>query len=79
MALGGRSAAMVRLVLREGLTMVGAGGLLGLAGILAMGRVLQSQLFGVRPSDPLIIAGIVASSASLRSGRASSQRGAPPQ
>ncbi len=60
MALGGQPAAIVRLVLGEGLVMVGAGGLLGLAGILAMGRVLQSQLFGVRPSDPLIIAGIVA-------------------
>ncbi len=59
MALGGQSAAIVTLVLREGLMMVGAGGLLGLAGILALGRVLQSQLFGVRPSDPLIIAGIV--------------------
>ncbi len=59
MALGGQAAAIVRLVLGEGLVMVGAGGLLGVAGILAMGRVLQSQLFGVRPSDPLIIAGIV--------------------
>ncbi len=59
MALGGQSAAIVRLVLGEGLVMVGAGSLLGLAGILATGRVLQSQLFGVRPSDPLIIAGIV--------------------
>jgi len=59
MALGGQSAAIVRLVLGEGMVMVGAGGLLGLAGILAMGRVLESQLFGVRPSDPLIIAGIV--------------------
>jgi ABC-type antimicrobial peptide transport system permease subunit len=58
MALGGQSAAIVRLVLGEGVVMVGAGGLLGLAGILAMGRVLQSQLFGVRPSDPLIIAAI---------------------
>jgi len=59
MALGGQSAAIVTLVLREGLTMVGGGGLLGLAGILALGRVLQSQLFGVRAFDPLIIAGIV--------------------
>jgi predicted permease len=59
MALGGQSAAIVMLVLREGLLMVGAGSLLGLAGILALGRVLQSQLFGVRPSDPLIIARIV--------------------
>ncbi len=59
MALGGQAAAIVRLVLGEGLVMVGAGGLLGLAGILAMGRVLQSQLFGVRPSDPLIITGII--------------------
>jgi ABC-type antimicrobial peptide transport system permease subunit len=59
MALGGQSAAIVRLVLREGLLMVGAGGLLGLAGVLAMGRVLASRLYGVRPSDPLIIAAIV--------------------
>jgi predicted permease len=59
MALGGQAAAIVRLVLGEGLAMVGAGGLLGVAGILAMGRVLENQLFGVRPSDPLIIAGIV--------------------
>jgi predicted permease len=60
MALGGQAAAIVRLVLGEGLAMVGAGGLLGLVGILALGGVLQSQLFGVRPSDPLIIAAIVA-------------------
>jgi predicted permease len=59
MALGGRAAAIVRLVLGEGLVMVATGGLLGLAGILAMGRILESQLFGVRPSDPLIITGIV--------------------
>jgi predicted permease len=59
MALGGQPAAIVTLVIREGLMMVGAGGLLGLAGIFALGRVLQSQLFGVRPSDPLIIAAIV--------------------
>jgi ABC-type antimicrobial peptide transport system permease subunit len=60
MALGGQAAEIVRLVLGEGLAMVGAGGLLGLVGILALGGVLQSQLFGVRPSDPLIIAAIVA-------------------
>ncbi len=60
MALGGRSAAIVTLVLGEGLVMVGAGGLLGFAGILAMGRILRSQLFGVGPADPLIIAEIMA-------------------
>ena len=40
--------------------MVAAGALLGVGGILAVGRILQSQLFGVRTTDPLIAAGIVA-------------------
>jgi predicted permease len=60
MALGGQPAAILRLVLGEGLAMVAAGALLGVGGILAVGRILQSQLFGVRTTDPLIVAGIVA-------------------
>ncbi len=59
MALGGQAGSIVRLVLGEGLGMVAVGGVLGLAGILAMGRVLESQLYGVRPGDPVIIAGMV--------------------
>jgi len=59
MALGGHPSSIVRLVLGEGLVMVAAGAAVGLVGILAVGRVLQSQLYGVRASDPLIIAAML--------------------
>jgi predicted permease len=60
MALGSQAGSIARLVLGEGLTMVAIGSALGLAGILAMGRVLESQLYGVRPTDPMIIAAMLA-------------------
>jgi len=59
MALGGRASDIIWLVLRGGLLMIAAGSLLGLGGILAVGRLLESQLFGVRSSDPLIIAAML--------------------
>jgi ABC-type antimicrobial peptide transport system permease subunit len=36
----------------EGLRLVGAGAVLGLAGALAGTRLLESQLFGIAPTDP---------------------------
>jgi ABC-type antimicrobial peptide transport system permease subunit len=53
MALGARRADVVALVLRQGLTLVLAGLLLGGAGALALGRLMASFLFEVPPTDPL--------------------------
>src|SRR5690606_20822692 len=58
MALGARPADVRRLVLREGLTPVAIGLGLGVAGSLAVGRGIESLLFGVRPGDPLTIAAV---------------------
>jgi predicted permease len=57
-ALGARSADVVRLVLREALALAAIALLLGLAGSLALSRVLQSLLFEVTPSDPLTLASV---------------------
>ena len=58
MALGATPAAVMRLVLGHGrrLTLVGIG--LGLAGALAVSRLMQQTLFEVDPADPLIYVGL---------------------
>lgn len=58
MALGARSAQVVRLVLRQGMLAVLIGGAAGMAGALAVSRLLSSQLFGVDPYDPWTFAGV---------------------
>ncbi|MDP6579230.1 MAG: ABC transporter permease [Vicinamibacterales bacterium] len=52
MALGAEPASLLRMVMRQGLTMVILGLLLGLAGALALSRVLASLLFDTMPTDP---------------------------
>jgi predicted permease len=54
-ALGAHSSDVVRLVLREVLTLAAIALLIGLAGALALSRVLQSLLFEVTPTDPLTL------------------------
>ena len=56
MALGSEASSVFRLVVRDGMVMVGGGVVVGLAGALAMGRGLQSQLYSVRPLDPGVLA-----------------------
>jgi putative ABC transport system permease protein len=56
LALGARAASVRHLVLRRGLGMAAVGIGLGLGGALALTRLLASQLFGVSPTDPVIIA-----------------------
>jgi ABC-type antimicrobial peptide transport system permease subunit len=51
-ALGASAGGIVRLVLRQGLTIAILGIALGVAGALALARVTQSLLFGVSPTDP---------------------------
>jgi ABC-type antimicrobial peptide transport system permease subunit len=52
MALGAQRAAILRLVLRDGVPLVLAGIALGLAGSLVTTKVLASLLFGVGTKDP---------------------------
>jgi putative ABC transport system permease protein len=55
-ALGSPRSAVVRLVIREGMLVAIMGSGLGLITALALTRVLQAQLFGVSPTDPLTFA-----------------------
>jgi ABC-type antimicrobial peptide transport system permease subunit len=53
MALGASRNGVLRLMLRQGIIGALVGVLLGLAGSLALARLIVSQLFGVTPADPL--------------------------
>jgi len=53
MALGARSADVNRMVLLQGLKPALAGVVIGLAAAAFATRILQSQLFGVTPADPM--------------------------
>ncbi|HOC17430.1 MAG TPA: ABC transporter permease [Vicinamibacterales bacterium] len=52
-ALGAERSDVLRLVLGRALQVVTAGAVLGLAGAIAVTRVLRTFLFGVTPTDPL--------------------------
>jgi putative ABC transport system permease protein len=54
MALGAPARAVWSLVLRDGARLAGIGVLLGLMGAYAATRVLQSLLFGVSATDPIV-------------------------
>ncbi len=51
-ALGASTSAVLRLVLRQGLILIGIGVAVGVTGALATTRILQSLLWGVSPTDP---------------------------
>jgi predicted permease len=55
LALGSAPAAIVGRILREGLVLAAIGIVLGMAGSFVLGRFVMSQLFGVAPSDPLVM------------------------
>jgi putative ABC transport system permease protein len=58
MALGANRVDVLRLVVRQGMTMTLIGLVLGLAGAFAMSRVLIGMLYGVSPTDPLTFTGV---------------------
>ena len=57
MAIGAAAEDIRRMVLRDGMLPVATGMILGLAASLAVNRILQSQLVGVSPYDPVTMAG----------------------
>ena len=56
MALGATRSTVLALVLREGMSLVIAGVLIGYAGAMATGRLLSGVLYGVGASDPVSFA-----------------------
>ncbi len=57
MALGASRSAVLRLVLRQGMTVVASGVAIGLALSLLLGRAFSRMLFGLSPADPLALIG----------------------
>ncbi len=58
MALGADGTALRRMVIRQGMSLAGLGILIGLAGALALSRLITTLLFGVYPNDPASFAAI---------------------
>ncbi|HKV26694.1 MAG TPA: ABC transporter permease [Candidatus Acidoferrales bacterium] len=60
MALGAQPRDVLRMVIREGMLPAGLGIVAGVAGALALGRVLRSLLFEIKPTDPATFIGVAA-------------------
>jgi predicted permease len=60
MALGSEPRSIFALVLREGLWLLSAGFLVGTAGAVAIGRAMESQLYGIGPANLGVIGGVAA-------------------
>src|SRR5262249_60197547 len=59
-ALGSSSGRIFELVLREGAALIGVGFLVGAAGAPALRRSLETQLFGVQATDPVVLLTVTA-------------------
>jgi putative ABC transport system permease protein len=59
MALGAQRCDVMRLVIGQGLLLLGIGLVVGIVGALGLTRALASFLYGIRPTDPVTFAGVV--------------------
>ncbi len=60
LAIGADRRTITRMFIGQGALVLGTGLVLGILGALALGRVLGTQLFGVEPADPVVLAGMTA-------------------
>jgi putative ABC transport system permease protein len=58
MALGAHPRDVLRMVVRQGMTLGGIGVAIGISGALGTTGFLATQLYGVKPSDPLVLAAV---------------------
>ncbi|HXR97115.1 MAG TPA: ABC transporter permease [Terriglobales bacterium] len=56
MAMGAAARDIFAMVIRNGMTLVGVGILAGILGALALGQVISTFLFGMKPADPVTFA-----------------------
>jgi predicted permease len=59
-ALGSTSAGILKLVLREGFQLVSIGLVLGVIGATSLQKAVASEIYGVRPLDPFVLASVMA-------------------
>lgn len=65
MAPGAEPARLTRLFVRQGAAILAGGLALGVLGALAAGRLIESQLYGVTPRDPIALGAAVAAAGLL--------------
>ena len=56
MALGAAQSSVLRLILKQGMSLVATGVIIGLVAALAVGRLLSKMLYGVSATDPISVA-----------------------
>jgi len=59
MALGAERSSVVAQVMKQGLLLTIIGGVIGLAGVLGLNRLIASLLFGVQPTDATTLAAVI--------------------
>ena len=80
LALGATRSATVWLVLRDALVMIAAGITIALPCVWALGRLVESQLYGIKPTDPatFAMATLILCSATLGAALIPARRGGEP-
>jgi predicted permease len=58
-ALGASPGGLVLMIVRDASVLVAIGIAIGLSGALALTRMIESELFGVRPTDPVTLAAVI--------------------
>jgi predicted permease len=65
MALGANRGSVLGMVMGQGMLLAVAGVVIGVIGALGVNRVMTTLLFGIKPTDPITIAGVVGAIATV--------------